>query len=68
MNFKPGMNILSLSYYTQCNSRAPTSGMGGVSMHVDRIRKMPFMPLFGGPPLRTGGFPVAYPGFNKGGA
>ena len=38
INFKPGMNILSSSYYTCCNLQAPPiSGMGGASGHVGRL-------------------------------
>ena len=43
MNFKPGMNILTSSCYTRCKSRAPpTSGVGGASERVDRVRKSLF--------------------------
>ena len=43
MNFKPGMNILPSSYYSCYKSRAPpTSGIGGASVRVDRVRKTPF--------------------------
>ena len=35
--------ILSSSYYIRCKSRAPpTSGIGGASGRVDRVRKSPF--------------------------
>ena len=43
MNFKPGMNILTSSYYTRCKSRTPpTSAVGGAGKRIDRVQKLPF--------------------------
>jgi len=33
----------------------PTSGLGGVSVRVDRVQKSPFLPHFGSSPFGTGG-------------
>ena len=46
-NFKPGMSILPSSYYTRYKSWAlPTSGIGGASTCVNRVRKMQNGPLW----------------------
>ena len=56
MNFKPGMNILSSSYYTRCKSQPCSlpvwAGWAPASIVFENHR---FMPLFGSSLLGTGG-------------